>query len=158
MDGGPTEVDNLILLCQWHHTAVHESGMTIGPHGEGGEFGFGMPDGRPFEDWYHPQALPELLAAQLRWRRDRRREVLTGVTPSTIPPPARTIRPGGAGERFDLHAYGEALFGMRLPAERQYAASAAERSWRLTSPQDGSSVIQWGRPKRARQCLGRLTI
>ena len=23
-DGGPTDLDNLILLCQFHHTAVHE--------------------------------------------------------------------------------------------------------------------------------------
>jgi hypothetical protein len=28
-DGGMTDLDNLILLCQWHHTAVHEGGMTI---------------------------------------------------------------------------------------------------------------------------------
>ena len=30
-DGGPTDLDNLILLCQWHHTAVHEGGMRIVP-------------------------------------------------------------------------------------------------------------------------------
>lgn len=28
-NGGSTDLDNLILLCQWHHTAVHEGGMTI---------------------------------------------------------------------------------------------------------------------------------
>ena len=27
--GGRTDLDNLILLCQWHHTAVHEGGVTI---------------------------------------------------------------------------------------------------------------------------------
>jgi predicted restriction endonuclease len=27
--GGRTDLDNLILLCQWHHTAVHEGGITI---------------------------------------------------------------------------------------------------------------------------------
>ena len=27
--GGPTDVDNLMLLCQRHHTAVHEGGITI---------------------------------------------------------------------------------------------------------------------------------
>ena len=29
MLGGRTDLDNLILLCQWHHTAVHEGGVTI---------------------------------------------------------------------------------------------------------------------------------
>ena len=27
--GGRTDLDNLILLCQWHHTVVHEGGVTI---------------------------------------------------------------------------------------------------------------------------------
>ena len=25
--GGRTDLENLILLCQWHHTAVHEGGI-----------------------------------------------------------------------------------------------------------------------------------
>ncbi|MFX4272399.1 DUF222 domain-containing protein [Propionibacteriaceae bacterium Y1685] len=29
LDGGPTDLDNLMLLCQFHHTAVHEGGITI---------------------------------------------------------------------------------------------------------------------------------
>ena len=33
--GGPTTVDNLVLLCRRHHTAVHEGGwkLTMTPHG-----------------------------------------------------------------------------------------------------------------------------
>jgi hypothetical protein len=27
--GGRTDLKNLILLCQWHHTAVHGGGVTI---------------------------------------------------------------------------------------------------------------------------------
>lgn len=27
--GGLTDLPNLILLCQWHHTCVHEGGMTM---------------------------------------------------------------------------------------------------------------------------------
>ena len=29
MLGGRTDLDNLVLLFQWHHTAVHEGGVTI---------------------------------------------------------------------------------------------------------------------------------
>lgn len=29
LNGGPTDLDNLILLCQRHHTRVHEDGITI---------------------------------------------------------------------------------------------------------------------------------
>jgi hypothetical protein len=35
VDGGPTNLDNLALLCQAHHRAVHEDGwqLTRGPDG-----------------------------------------------------------------------------------------------------------------------------
>jgi Domain of unknown function (DUF222)/HNH endonuclease len=33
--GGATDLDNLILVCQWHHTAVHEGGVTITGEGDG---------------------------------------------------------------------------------------------------------------------------
>jgi hypothetical protein len=38
-------------------------------------------------------------------------------------PDAATIRPGWAGERFDLHECVQALFRMRLPDQEQEAAS-----------------------------------
>jgi hypothetical protein len=38
---------NLILLCQWHHTAVHEGGMTIRKTEDGASWQFVMPDGGP---------------------------------------------------------------------------------------------------------------
>ncbi len=28
-NGGPTNLDNLVSLCRWHHTAVHEGGWTL---------------------------------------------------------------------------------------------------------------------------------
>jgi hypothetical protein len=37
-------------------------------------------------------------------------------------PDAQRIRPGWAGERFDLHACIQALFGMRFPNQDQQAA------------------------------------
>src|SRR5215207_282325 len=33
--GGRTDLVNLILLCQWHHTTVHEGGVTITRNGDG---------------------------------------------------------------------------------------------------------------------------
>lgn len=36
MDGGPTDLQNLILLCQWHHTRVHEEQIAIAPCAEQG--------------------------------------------------------------------------------------------------------------------------
>jgi hypothetical protein len=43
-DGGPTCVDNLILLCRRHHRAVHEGGFHVVRHADGG-VGFVRPDG-----------------------------------------------------------------------------------------------------------------
>ena len=48
-DGGPTRLDNLVLLCRRHHRAVHEEGFTVRV-GNGGEAEFCWPDGRPFPD------------------------------------------------------------------------------------------------------------
>jgi len=44
-DGGPTDLDNLILLCAYHHRFLHEHGWTI--EGDpGGKLTFHKPDGR----------------------------------------------------------------------------------------------------------------
>jgi len=46
--GGPTDLDNLILLCGRHHTLVHEGGLRIGPApaGSARHWDFWMPEGR----------------------------------------------------------------------------------------------------------------
>ncbi len=41
--GGPTDLDNLILLCGFHHRFVHEHGWSI-TTGPGGDFQFRKPD------------------------------------------------------------------------------------------------------------------
>jgi 5-methylcytosine-specific restriction endonuclease McrA len=41
-NGGPTQLDNLVLLCRHHHRAVHERGWSIGADGT-----FYDPYGRP---------------------------------------------------------------------------------------------------------------
>ena len=43
-DGGPTDLDNLIMLCRFHHTLVHEGGFTIALVAPG-RFTFHRPDG-----------------------------------------------------------------------------------------------------------------
>ena len=44
-DGGPTDLDNLILLCGYHHRFLHEHGWTIEDNGYGKPV-FRKPDGR----------------------------------------------------------------------------------------------------------------
>jgi hypothetical protein len=44
-DGGPTDLDNLVLLCRAHHLLVHQPGWRI-VHLGGGRFRFHAPDGR----------------------------------------------------------------------------------------------------------------
>lgn len=45
-DGGPTELPNLVLLCRYHHTFVHQRDWEIITDG-GGHFRFQPPDAQP---------------------------------------------------------------------------------------------------------------
>jgi hypothetical protein len=44
-DGGETKLDNLVLLCGFHHTKVHEGGYGL-TRTDDGVFVFTRPDGR----------------------------------------------------------------------------------------------------------------
>jgi hypothetical protein len=55
--GGPTDLDNLLLVCHWHHKLVHEHGWSVELNGN--EVSWFRPDGRGFEPGRAP---PELLA------------------------------------------------------------------------------------------------
>jgi hypothetical protein len=113
--GGRIDLDNLILLCQWHHTVVHEGGVTITADGEG--WLFTKPDGQRCEPWVSDQHLARHLDFALRRQQQQAQtEQLAGVD-GFQHPDARTIRPGWAGEPFDLHACAQALFTVKLPQQ-----------------------------------------
>src|SRR5689334_15911244 len=47
VNGGRTDLDNLISLCPWHHKLVHDRGYTIAAPPRGADFAFSRPDGAP---------------------------------------------------------------------------------------------------------------
>ena len=49
-DGGQTRLANLVLLCRFHHRAVHEEGFRVVPAEVEGQFRFLRPDGEPVPD------------------------------------------------------------------------------------------------------------
>jgi hypothetical protein len=108
--GGPTDLDNLILLCRWRHTAVHEGGVSITRDGDG--WGFTKPDGQSCDWWVDDENLAQHLDFALRRRQQL--DQLAAVD-SFQHPDAETVRPRWAGEPFDLHACVPALFTLKLP-------------------------------------------
>jgi hypothetical protein len=110
--GGRTDLDNLILLCQWHHTAVHEGGVTITKSPDG--WLFDKPDGEPCLPWVSDENLARHLDFALRRRWEAQRDRLATVD-SFQHPEAKIIRPRWTGEPFDLHACVQALFTIKLP-------------------------------------------
>jgi hypothetical protein len=101
----------LILLCQWHHTVVHEGGVSI--TGEPSGWVFHRPDGQRCDSWVSNENLAHHLAFAQR-RLQTQRDELAAVD-GFQHPDAQTIRPRWAGEPFDLHACVQALFTIKLP-------------------------------------------
>jgi hypothetical protein len=112
----------LILLCQWHHTAVHEGGVAITRDGDG--WVFTKPDGRPCDWWVDDENLARHLDFALRRRQQAQHDQLAAVD-SFQHPDAQTIRPRWAGETFDLHACVQALFTIKLPEQTKQDQQAA---------------------------------
>ena len=112
--GGRTDLDNMILLCQWHHTTVHEGGVRIESRPNGWQFI--LPDGTYPKPWQSAGTLAQVLAAQAR----RHADVMAGVDRFDHPA-ATVIRPGWAGEPFSLHDCVQALFAIRRPLVRDAA-------------------------------------
>ncbi len=57
--GGPTDLDNLVLLCRTHHRLVHEGGFSVSRLADG-SFGFERPDERPI-----PAVPPSMVSAEV---------------------------------------------------------------------------------------------
>src|SRR6185437_3473918 len=87
VNGGPTDLANLISLCPWHHKVVHDRGYTIAARpAAGGTFAFCRPDGTPLPSC-PPLPGPDGPIDQAHG---------ADITPDTIVPP-------WYGERLDLH-------------------------------------------------------
>ena len=108
--GGITSLDNLISLCRYHHTLIHQHGYTVAIRAPG-VFVFLRPDGKPIPD---SPPLPE-PNGQISATHDAE------ITPGTIVP-------YWYGERLNLHYAISVLFDnqrVRRQRERQQAAAAA---------------------------------
>jgi Domain of unknown function (DUF222)/HNH endonuclease len=112
--GGRTDLDNLILLCQWHHTAVHEGGVTITKATD--SWLFTKPDGQSCDSWVSDENLARHLDfARRRAQQQTAKQDQLAEVDSFHHPDARTIRPRWTGEPFDLHSCVQALFTIKLP-------------------------------------------
>jgi hypothetical protein len=106
--GGPTNLDNLISLCRYHHGLIHHNGYQIGTPAPG-VFTFYRPDGKQIPD---SPPLPE-PTGQLWDVHDAE------ITPQTIVPP-------WYGERLDLdHAIWVLFANQQVRQAREQSTLAA---------------------------------
>jgi hypothetical protein len=87
---GRTDLDNLILLCQWHHTVVYEGGVSITAASDG--WLVTKPDGQPCQPRVTDQQRTWHLDLGLRNQQQTRDDRLAGVD-SFHHPEASIIRP-----------------------------------------------------------------
>jgi hypothetical protein len=123
--GGPTDVTNMVLLCQRHHTLLHK-----------GEFDIRMVDGLPVVDSKavremrafsvrgHPPDDPSTEAA-LDWPEPRPISSWFEDRPGDPPPPGAAARQGDPLTRYGLDVLISHLFAVRREARRTHAATAA---------------------------------
>jgi len=112
INGGRTDLKNLISLCPWHHKLVHDRGYLIAaPPGGGATFAFYRPDGSSLP------ASPALPPPEggIEDVHD------ADITPDTIIPP-------WYGERLDLdHAIYICFANARTRQEREHSGDPADR-------------------------------
>ena len=98
LHGGETRLDNLVLLCSFHHHLVHEGGWTIsrvdapggarsgaqggahgsargGAYGDAGGFLFHSPDGKPLERNPAPEPVEEIPVWMRDWAEEHNLEL-----------------------------------------------------------------------------------
>ena len=113
-DGGPTRLDNLILLCRRHHRAIHEEGFTVRLD-PAGHAVFVWPDGRPFPD----------VPPAPRWTGRPLAPTDGRLAAADIEIGPETATPGWYGDRLDL-AY--AMDVMWMPRTDSGTAAAGART------------------------------
>jgi hypothetical protein len=129
--GGPTDLDNLVLLCAAHHRAVHEIGYSISSLGRGC-FVFYRPDGSVIPDAAGPGAPDDEAEA--------RSVAVAAAATSYVDP--RAIVPTWGGERLDLRLLISAMaanvlidggYSLReTPSRDLPAAVRAAAEWPMT--------------------------
>jgi len=118
LSGGRTDTDNLILLCQTHHTRVHEDHLTITPCDEPGcgvRWRFGRPDGSTIAPV--PAGMngtSTSVRSELQERRDQAAALRAAYDHihNTKHPDATRVFPVGGGAGFRLFDCVDALFGL----------------------------------------------
>jgi hypothetical protein len=89
--GGPTTLSNLLILCRFHHRAVHEEGLQVERESDG-EPHFRRPDGRPLPDVPPPSEVPgDPLGVLRAWHQAPGLDLH-----------AHTATPGWLGEHLDV--------------------------------------------------------
>ena len=104
--GGPTDLDNLILICGRHHTLVHEGGLMIVPAPSSAARGwdFHLPDGRGID-----------AEGYVGWRRaDDIRVILDSIATLNAADDPTRIFPQHAGEGFSLDECVRVLFDITI--------------------------------------------
>ncbi len=130
--GGATDLDNLVLLCRFHHTVVHDGAIAIDRSGgEVPTWNFRHPDGRLTVDWESDSSLVQWLTQLNRRRHDR----LVAVD-SLQHPDAKTIRGRGAAHPLDIAACTQALYGAELGEPAEPASPTESTTTALTPPTD----------------------
>ena len=100
--GGPTDLDNLALLCTFHHTLVHDHGYRLVPDRHGGFMALRPDAGTPIPQAGAPtHGHPDVLR-------------VAGIDD-------RTITPRWGGERLDRHL----VLAWLLPKLRETSPAAA---------------------------------
>jgi len=130
INGGRTDLANLVSLCPYHHKLVHDRGYLIAaPPGGGGTFVFFHPDGTRLP------ACPPLPEPD--GPIDRAHDA--DITPDTIIPP-------WYGERLDLdHAIWACFANARIAREKQeHPAGPADRRADVTvyEPEDCDELVR----------------
>lgn len=116
--GGRTDLDNLILLCRFHHLAIHEdiAAVTGSRVGNRTLFSFAYPDGSPLP--HDPTERRRTLRSVQEYEQlqiQRRLDAITDRDWNWTDQETQRIRPLWRGKSFDLGYIVATLFTRLIP-------------------------------------------